>query len=100
MLSAAIDMLHDANFPIDSPAVVLLADILPCVIIQGVAPYFMGYIPWSIRVIFTVATAVASFLLPAFFSSIILKLTGVVLASISSGFGEINFLSLTALYHK
>ena len=79
---------------INSPAIVLLADILPCLIVQAIAPYFMvfflvfpstfiffskkkGYIPYFIRVIFIVITAIGSFLFPAFFVSFELKMTGV-----------------------
>lgn len=100
MLSAASDMLTDGGMDTGSPAIVLLADIFPSLVIQAIAPWFMGYIPYSSRIIFIVSSAIASFILPALFSPIWIKLLGVVLASISSGFGEINFLALTSYYHK
>lgn len=99
MLSAALDMLAESgvNLP---PSIVLLADILPSFLIQFTAPWFMSYIPYSIRVIFAVFLAVASFLLPAFFEPVGLKLLGVICAAISSGFGEITFLSYTSHFNK
>jgi len=97
MLSAALDMLQCAHL---SPAIVLLADIFPSFIAQFFAPWFMNRIPYSFRVIFTVALSIVSFLIPAFFTPIWLKLLGVVAASISSGFGEITFLSYSSYYNK
>ena len=47
-----------------------------------------------------VSTAIASFLIVALTNHIALIVLGVVFASISSGFGEIVYLSLTANFHK
>jgi len=44
--------------------------------------------------------SVTSFLVPALFTPVWIKLLGVVAASISSGFGEITFLSYSSYYHK
>jgi len=97
MLSAALDMLAGANL---SPGYVLLADIFPSFLIQAIAPFFVEKIPYPIRVIFAVVTAVAGFLLPAFFENVGMKLLGVVLCAISSGFGEITFLSYSSHFSK
>jgi len=80
--------------------VVLLADIVPTLILKAFAPFFMHLIPYNIRVGMAVALAVASFQMVAWFDNIGLKLTGVVLASLSSGGGEITFLAMSSYYHK
>jgi battenin len=97
MLSAALDMLDCAHL---SPAAVLLADIFPCFLAQLVAPWFMNRIPYAVRIIFCAISAVISFLLPAFFVPVWVRLLGVVCASISSGLGEITFLAYSSRYHK
>jgi len=97
MLSAALDMLECAHL---SPAAVLLADIFPCFLTQLIAPWFMNRIPYAIRIIFVVILAIISFLLPAFFVPVWVRLIGVICASISSGLGEITFLSYSSYYHK
>jgi battenin len=97
MLSAALDMVQCVNL---SPAIVLLADIFPGFLAQFIAPFFMNRIHYTPRVIFTVVMSVSSFLIPAFFTSVPVKLIGVVIASIASAFGEITFLGYSAHYHK
>jgi len=94
MLSAAEQLVPS------SPAVVLLADILPSFIVQLTAPFYMARISYSIRICFITISAVFSFLIPAIFEPTWIRLIGVVLASISCGFGEITFLALTSHYHK
>eukprot|EP01119_Soliformovum_irregulare_P015001 TRINITY_DN4173_c0_g1_i1.p1 TRINITY_DN4173_c0_g1~~TRINITY_DN4173_c0_g1_i1.p1 ORF type:complete len:416 (+),score=75.44 TRINITY_DN4173_c0_g1_i1:38-1285(+) len=96
MLSAASDMMKGLL----PASVVLLADILPCLIVQATAPWYMNRIPYAIRIILIVSLAIGGFLIPALFSSIGLKLLGVVFASISSGLGEITFLAYSAKFHK
>eukprot|EP01114_Cavostelium_apophysatum_P016369 TRINITY_DN4635_c0_g1_i1.p1 TRINITY_DN4635_c0_g1~~TRINITY_DN4635_c0_g1_i1.p1 ORF type:complete len:455 (+),score=91.68 TRINITY_DN4635_c0_g1_i1:102-1367(+) len=96
MLSAAEDMLpHDY-----SPAVVLMADIVPSLLVQMVAPYFMNRIPYGVRVLFVIFLDVTSFLIPAFFKELPMKLFGVVIGSIGCGFGEMTFLAYSSRYHK
>ena len=53
-----------------------------------------------IRVLIQVAFSLASFLFVGLGSSVHLVIFGVVCASISTGFGEITYLALTAYYHK
>ncbi|XP_058536934.1 battenin isoform X4 [Ochotona princeps] len=121
MLSAAYDILHHDTVPgnqshVDpgpappphnssrfdcnpvSTAAVLLADILPTLVIKLLAPLGLHLLPYSPRVLVSGLCAAGSFLLVAFSDSVEISLCGVVLASISSGLGEVTFLSLTAIY--
>uniref|UniRef100_A0A8C4PPU2 Battenin n=1 Tax=Equus asinus TaxID=9793 RepID=A0A8C4PPU2_EQUAS len=81
-----------------STAAVLLADILPTLAIKLLAPLGLHLLPYSPRVFVSGVCAAGSFILVAFSHSMGTSLCGVVLASISSGLGEITFLSLTAFY--
>jgi battenin len=100
MLSAATDLMQAEHTSALPAGVVLVADILPALLVQAAAPFFMQSIPYSARIIFCVITAVGSFLVPAFFLDPWVKLIGAILASISCGLGEITFLALTSFYHK
>ncbi|KAK2501505.1 hypothetical protein MC885_013289 [Smutsia gigantea] len=79
---------------------VLLADILPTLVIKLLAPLGLHLLPYSPRVLVSGICAAGSFLLVAFSCSVGTSLCGVVLASISSGLGEVTFLSLTAIYPR
>uniref|UniRef100_A0A8B9WY41 Battenin n=1 Tax=Bos mutus grunniens TaxID=30521 RepID=A0A8B9WY41_BOSMU len=83
-----------------STAAVLLADILPTLVIKLLAPLGLHLLPYSPRVLTSGICAAGSFLLVAFSHSVTISLCGVVLASISSGLGEVTFLSLTAFYPR
>ncbi|XP_053412993.1 battenin [Nycticebus coucang] len=83
-----------------STAAVLLADILPTFVIKLVAPLGLHLLPYSPRVLVSGLSAAGSFILVAFSHSVGTSLCGVVLASISSGLGEVTFLSLTAFYPR
>lgn len=83
-----------------STAAVLLADILPTLVIKLLAPLGLHLLPYSPRVLFSGVCAAGSFILVAFSHSVVISLCGVVLASISSGLGEVTFLSLTAFYPR
>lgn len=83
-----------------STAAVLLADILPTLFIKLLAPLGLHLLPYSPRVLVSGVCAAGSFLMVAFSQSVVLSLCGVVLASISSGLGEVTFLSLTAFYPR
>ncbi|XP_074854587.1 battenin isoform X2 [Carettochelys insculpta] len=87
---------YDCN-PISTGAV-LLADILPTLVIKFSAPFYIHYLPYSLRVALCILCAGGSFLLVAFSTTVGMSIAGVVLASISSGLGEISFLALTAFY--
>uniref|UniRef100_A0A673VLL4 Battenin n=1 Tax=Suricata suricatta TaxID=37032 RepID=A0A673VLL4_SURSU len=81
-----------------STAAVLLADILPTLVIKLLAPLGLHLLPYSPRVLVSGLCCAGSFILVAFSHSVGTSLCGVVLASISSGLGEVTFLSLTAFY--
>jgi len=79
---------------------ILLADVLPCLLIKLTAPFYMQRINYHIRVIFCVVLFVASLVTVACSKTVAVSLLGVVFASISSGVGEITFLSFSAYYSK
>ncbi|KAF6123685.1 CLN3 lysosomal/endosomal transmembrane protein, battenin [Phyllostomus discolor] len=83
-----------------STAAVLLADILPTLVIKLLAPLGLHLLPYSPRVLVSGVCAAGSFILVAFSHSVGMSLCGVVFASISSGLGEVTFLSLTAFYPR
>ncbi|CAM4580083.1 battenin isoform X1 [Caretta caretta] len=87
---------YDCN-PISTGAV-LLADILPTLLIKFSAPFYIHRVPYGPRVALCILCAWGSFLLVAFSTTVGMSIGGVVLASISSGLGEISFLALTAFY--
>ncbi|XP_032092893.1 battenin [Thamnophis elegans] len=83
-----------------STGAVLLADILPTLFIKFSAPFCIHLFPYGLRVAICVTSAWGSFLLVAFSTSTTQSLLGVVLASISSGLGEITFLALTSFFNS
>lgn len=83
-----------------STAAVLLADILPTLVIKLLAPLGLHLLPYSPRVLVCGVCAAGSFFLVAFSTSVVISLSGVVLASISSGLGEVTFLALSAYYPR
>ncbi|KAL8814770.1 MAG: hypothetical protein Q9223_006035 [Gallowayella weberi] len=100
ILSAALDLVG----PDVPKALVLLADIIPSFVIKLCAPYFIHLVPYSLRIIlFAVISSwgmLLTALAPAYTDSgsITTKMAGVVLASLSSGAGELSFLGLTHYY--
>lgn len=81
--------------------IVLLADVMPSFITKLVAPYFIHRVPYSVRILTFAALSTAGMLLISLTpstQSIAVKLVGVVLASLSSGGGELSFLGLTHYY--
>uniref|UniRef100_UPI0037E863DA battenin isoform X2 n=1 Tax=Semicossyphus pulcher TaxID=241346 RepID=UPI0037E863DA len=89
---------YDCN-PV-STAAVLLADILPTLVIKMFAPFVIHKVPYGIRVLFCAIIAAASFLLVSFSSSVWMSILGVIFASVSSGLGELSFLSLTVFFSR
>ncbi|XP_019906875.1 battenin isoform X1 [Esox lucius] len=119
MLSAAHDILkqqqsHNSTTPTPAPvgnssrydcnpvstAAVLLADILPTLVIKFSAPFFIHQLPYGFRVLVCVATAITSFLMVSFSSTVWMSIWGVIFASVSSGLGELSFLSLTVYFSR
>jgi len=100
ILSAALDLVG----PDVPKGVVLLADVIPSFLVKLCAPYFISLIPYSWRIIlFSTFSAWGMLLIastPGYTDggTIGTKMAGVVLASLSSGGGELSFLGLTHFY--
>lgn len=97
ILSAAQDLVG-SSVP---KGVVLLADVLPSFFTKLVAPYFIHRVPYALRVLVLIALSVCGMLLVALTpptESVAIKMIGVVIASLSSGGGELSFLGLTHYY--
>ena len=100
ILSAALDLVGP-NVP---KGLVLLADVIPSFATKLCAPYFIHAIPYSSRIIFFVGLSACGMLLIALTpgytdgGTISTKMAGVILASLSSGGGELSFLGLTHYY--
>ncbi|TSK28025.1 Battenin [Bagarius yarrelli] len=77
---------------------VLLADILPTLLIKLTAPFVIHKVPYGYRILVCVATATTSFLVVSFSSTVGMSILGVIFASVSSGLGELSFLSLTVYF--
>jgi len=88
--------------PKDEPvAYVLLAEMIPSLAFQIVAPMLhVEKIPYWARIIFLTVTAFIPFFIVAYVESTVLKLLGIAISSISCGFGEITYFSLSSFYHK
>ena len=100
ILSAALDLVGP-NVP---KGVVLLADVIPSFLTKLCAPYFIHAVPYSVRVLVFVCLSAMGMLLialtPAYTDggTITTKMAGVILASLSSGGGELSFLGLVHYY--
>jgi battenin len=100
ILSAALDLVG----PDVPKGVVLLVDVVPSFGTKLIAPYFIHVIPYSTKVLIFVLLSVLGMLLialtPAYTDggAISTKLAGVILASLSSGGGELSFVGLTHFY--
>ncbi|VDN08382.1 unnamed protein product [Thelazia callipaeda] len=77
---------------------VLLANILPSLIVKLFYPFVMHPVPFGIRHVFIVSLQICSFIMVAFSQNVAMSLSGVVLASIGAGLGEVTFLSLTSYF--
>ncbi|KAI0010101.1 Batten's disease protein Cln3 [Xylariaceae sp. FL0662B] len=97
ILSAAQDLVGS-----DVPkGVVLLADVLPSFLTKLIAPYFIHNVPYWLRVLILVAASSLGMFMIALTPSdrsVGVKMGGVIFASLSSGAGELSFLSMTHFY--
>lgn len=96
ILSAAIDLVG-ATTP---KGVVLLADVLPALIAKVSAPFYIQRVPYPLRIFCLVGLSFVGMQLVAAGNSFLPIITGICLASLSSGFGEITFLALTHFYDR
>ncbi|EXJ88983.1 protein btn1 [Capronia epimyces CBS 606.96] len=100
ILSAALDLVG----PTVPKGVVLLADVIPSLLTKLCAPYFIHAVPYPVRVFIFVGLSAAGMILIALTPSytdggtIATKMTGVILASLSSGGGELTFVGLVHYY--
>ena len=100
ILSAALDLVG----PGVPKGVVLLADVVPSFFTKLCAPYFIQAVPYWVRILAFVGLSAFGMLLIALTPSytdggtISVKLAGVVLASLSSGGGELSFVGLVHYY--
>ena len=100
ILSAALDLVGP-NVP---KSVVLLADVIPSFLTKLCAPYFIHAVPYHARIIVFVGLSTCGMVLIALTpgytdgSIISTKMAGVILASLSSGGGELSFVGLTHFY--
>uniref|UniRef100_A0A336K9I5 Battenin n=1 Tax=Culicoides sonorensis TaxID=179676 RepID=A0A336K9I5_CULSO len=113
MLTAAHDIIHDLSNGGDEPVkdpdfkrdcnvmstgIVLLADIIPALLVKLCAPFLPFYV--FIRVSLCVLLAVSSFIFVAYAEAVWIALIGVAFTSVSSGLGEVTFLSYTSKFNK
>ncbi|KAK5119282.1 hypothetical protein LTR85_007638 [Meristemomyces frigidus] len=100
ILSSALDLVG----PSIPKATVLLASIIPGLATKLVVPYIIHLIPYSLRIIVFATLSTCGMLVVALSpsgsdaKSVTAKVAGIVLANISSGAGEVNFLALTHFY--
>ena len=100
ILSAALDLVG----PDIPKGVVLLADVIPSFLTKLVAPYFIHLISYEVRIFIFCALSAGGMLIISMTPSYIdggsttAKLLGVMLASLSSGGGELSFLGLVHYY--
>ncbi|PAV71272.1 hypothetical protein WR25_03064 [Diploscapter pachys] len=81
-----------------STGAVLLADNIPCLIVQTLFPFFMDRFPFGARAFAVILLQAASYFVVAYSNSIAMSLVGVCLSSFGQGIGEITFLAMSAHY--
>lgn len=94
ILSAALDLVG----PDIPKGVVLLADVIPSFLTKLIAPYFIHLIPYELRILVFASLSAGGMLVVAIGGTTATKLVGVLLASLSSGGGELSFLGLVHYY--
>ncbi|KAF8471204.1 protein btn1 [Kalaharituber pfeilii] len=94
ILSAALDLVG----PSLPKSLVLLFDVLPSFLTKLLLPYVIHAVPYSLRIPILVALSFFGMQFVAHAPSLGWRMFGVVLASISSGAGELSFVSLTHYY--
>ncbi|KAF8790482.1 battenin-like isoform X2 [Argiope bruennichi] len=113
MLSAAYDLLYpktDGGVPLNvtstnvtrcneiSTGAILLADILPSLFIKLVAPFI--FLRTQFRVMIAVVLCAASFIITSLSTSHWVTFLGVICAALSSGLGEVTYLSYSSFFDK
>lgn len=91
ILSAAIDLVGNET----PKGLVLLADVLPSLVFKVSAPFFFHTVPYKSRIYLLIALSFFGMQIVANVETLQLKILGIVMASLSSGIGEVTFLQLT-----
>ncbi|KAG0259634.1 hypothetical protein DFQ27_003960 [Actinomortierella ambigua] len=78
--------------------VVLLADILPSLAIKATAPYFIHKVIYPVRILLCAFLSISAVMIIGLADSIPIRIVGVMMASLSSGLGELTFLMLSSFY--
>ncbi|SCV05193.1 LANO_0H02102g1_1 [Lachancea nothofagi CBS 11611] len=95
ILSAAADIVG----PGLPKAIVLLVDILPSFVVKLTAPFFIHKVQHRYRIAALIVLSCVGMVLVAG-RNLSVCIAGIVLASLSSGLGEITFLQLTHYHHQ
>ncbi|KAI8460123.1 CLN3 protein-domain-containing protein [Phakopsora pachyrhizi] len=97
ILSSALDLV-----PSDVPTgVILMANITPSLLIKLSWPYISrGTIRYSRRMLFCSNLSFFGMIVIVSFDSVLIRLIGIGLGSLSSGLGEMTFLQLSSKYHQ
>ncbi|KAI9293442.1 batten's disease protein Cln3 [Neoconidiobolus thromboides FSU 785] len=93
-LSAALDLVGD-KLP---KASVLIADILPAFLVKLTVPLYMHKVRYHYRITFVILCSIFSLYLVAFSTNLQFQFLGIILASASSGLGEVTFLAMATFY--
>ena len=96
ILSSAIDLVG----PSTPKGLVLLADVLPSFLFKLSAPFYFHVVKYPFRIGIIVGTSFLGMQIIANSSGLGAKLFGIVLASLSSGVGEVTFLQLTHYFEE
>uniref|UniRef100_A0A914QHX5 Battenin n=1 Tax=Panagrolaimus davidi TaxID=227884 RepID=A0A914QHX5_9BILA len=83
-----------------STGAVLLANIIPCILVQITFLFFMQRVPFGIRHALVVLCQSLGLLIVAFSNTVSGSLTGVVFASLGAGIGAVNCLALSSHFPK
>jgi hypothetical protein len=97
IMLSAVDKILENQQTINT-GIVLLCDIIPAITIKYTFPWFGHLIPYWIKIMIVVGLSTISFILVAAGKNVSVRLTGVTLASLCSGFGDPTFLGLTSFY--
>lgn len=95
-LSAATDIVSTSAS--GSEGIILLADIVPSLLVKLIFPQVMHRISYGIRIMACTILSFMALQIVAWMDDFGIRLFGIVLASISSGVGEISFLSLSSFH--
>lgn len=97
-LSAAQDIVKSSPSIENGAGLILVADVVPSFLAKLVLPYVMHRISYLARILLIMGLTVQGIYMVAFIENITWRLIGIMIASFSSGLGEITFLALCSFY--